>query len=60
VADMIANSNANGVRTEDGSRLEVSESVMKLGLTPEQMQSAWETVEKSLGEVVQAFAAGRS
>lgn len=55
VADMIANSQGFGVRLEDSNRLEHAESVIKLGLTPEQMLSAWETVEKSLSEVLSAF-----
>lgn len=55
VADMIANSRGSGIRKEDDARLEHSESVIKLGLTPEQMVVAWDTVEKHLAEVVSAF-----
>lgn len=54
-ADMIANSHGFGVRLEDSARLEHTESVIKLGLTPEQMEAAWVTVEQNLNEVVSAF-----
>lgn len=54
-ADMIANSYGFGVRLEDSARLEHTESVIKLGLTPEQMEAAWVTVEQNLNEVVSAF-----
>lgn len=56
VADMIANFRGIGLRKDDGSRLAYSESVIQLGLTQEQLEEAWTTVEPSLNEVIQAFA----
>jgi len=55
VADLIVNSNDIGLRLEDAARLENAESVIKLGLTVEQLDAAWERVEQSLNEVVSAF-----
>jgi len=56
VADMIANFRGMGVRVESEERFSYSESVIKLELTPEQMEAAWVSVEQSLNEVVGAFA----
>jgi putative nucleotidyltransferase with HDIG domain len=57
VADLIANSHGLGLRNEDGSRLTHSESVIQLGLSPEQMEEAWKAIEQPLNDVIQAFAA---
>ena len=58
VADIIANHHGAGLREEDENRLAFSNSVMKLGLDPEQVEAAWANIEQSLNEVVQTFAAG--
>lgn len=56
VADMIANFRGIGLRKEDGSRLAYSESVIRLGFTQENLEEAWQAVEQSLNDVIQAFA----
>lgn len=56
VADLIANSRGLGVRPENPARLEHNESIIKLGLVPEQLETAWVNVEQSLNEVLSAFA----
>lgn len=56
VADMIANFHGMGIRLESEERFGYSESVMKLELTPENLEAAWLSVEQSLDEVVRAFA----
>lgn len=55
VADLMANSQSFGIRLEDSARLEHSESMIKLQLTPEQVEEAWEKVEQNLNEVMAAF-----
>lgn len=55
VADLTANFHGVGLRKEDESRLTHSGSVAHLGLTAEQLEAAWNSVEQSLNEVVQAF-----
>ncbi|MCC6328375.1 MAG: HDOD domain-containing protein [Acidobacteria bacterium] len=54
-ANMIANIRGIGLHEEDPARLEWSESILQLGLTPEMMDCAWQTVESNLGELVKAF-----
>lgn len=56
VSDMIANFRGLGLRKEEEPRFSYSESAIQLGLTAEQMEEAWQTVEKSLDEVMAAFA----
>lgn len=58
VADIIANHHGAGLREEDENRVAFSNSVEKLGLDPEQIETAWLNIEPSLNEVVQTFAAG--
>jgi putative nucleotidyltransferase with HDIG domain len=54
-ADLITNSKGIGLYTVDQSRLEFSESIIQLGIKPEQIEKAWQTVEENLGEVIKAF-----
>ena len=56
VADTISNIRGMGVRLEKESKLANSESVMKLGLTEEHMDDAWNNVQNNLDEVIMAFA----
>lgn len=54
-ANMIANVNGVGLHSEDPARLEWSESIIQLGLKPEMIETAWQTVEANLGDLVKAF-----
>ncbi len=56
VADQIANIKGYGLREEDGSNLETSESVMKLGFTMTQLEAAWSSAESNINEVIKTFA----
>ena len=56
VADLAANTHSSGLRTEDISRLNSSESFIRLGLTEVQFEDAWAAAEISLVEVEKAFA----
>lgn len=55
VSDMMANINGYGVRLEDASKLEFSESVMKLGLSEEHIANIWHRVDENISEVVRTF-----
>lgn len=55
VADIIANVNGYGVRLEDEEKLSYSESVMKLGFTPEHLENAWNKVKDSIQDVIKTF-----
>lgn len=54
-ANMIVNSHGVGVRPIDEERLEFSESIIQLGLKPEQIEQAWKVVDENLAEVMKAF-----
>lgn len=56
VADIIANIRGYGLREEDASKLETSESVMKLGFTPQHLENAWNNAESNIIEVIKTFA----
>ncbi|HQU82957.1 MAG TPA: HDOD domain-containing protein [Pyrinomonadaceae bacterium] len=55
VSDMMANVNGYGVRLEDASKLEFSESVMKLGLSEEHIANIWHRVDENISEVIRTF-----
>ncbi len=55
VADIVANIKGYGVRVEDPSKLEFSESVMKLGFTVESLERAWLGLESQIQEIINTF-----
>lgn len=55
VADIMANIKGYGLRSEDESKLAASASVMKLGLSPEDLENIWNNAEESINEVIQTF-----
>jgi putative nucleotidyltransferase with HDIG domain len=54
-ADIVANVKGYGVRSEDASKLVVSESIMKLNFTPEILESTWDRLESNIQEIIKAF-----
>jgi putative nucleotidyltransferase with HDIG domain len=56
IADTMANIKGFGLRTEEESKLEHSESVMKLGFTPAHLENAWKNAESNINEVIKTFA----
>lgn len=55
IADIMANSKGYGSRTIHQSQIENSESVMKLGFTPEVLERAWNKTEGNIQEVIKTF-----
>lgn len=55
IADLLANINGFGNRQEDQTKLIYSESVMKLGLSPQILQNIWESSEGSISEMIKTF-----
>lgn len=55
VGDIMANINGYGLRLEEASKLEFSESVMKLGLTEEHLENIWNRVDENIAEVIRTF-----
>lgn len=56
IADMIANINGFGLRQEEETKLETSESVMKLGFTANHLETAWTKAGSNIREVIKTFA----
>jgi putative nucleotidyltransferase with HDIG domain len=56
VADTMCNIKGFGLREEPESRLEASESVMKLGFSPSHLENAWKSAETNINEVIKTFA----
>lgn len=56
IADIMANIKGYGLRPEEESKLENSESVMKLGFTPAHLENAWKNAESNINEVIKTFA----
>jgi putative nucleotidyltransferase with HDIG domain len=55
VADILANIKGYGTRTEDVSRLECSESAMKLGLSTQFLENIWNLSESNITEIINTF-----
>ncbi len=55
VADTIVNIKGYGLRPESENKLEVSESVMKLGFSPSHLENAWQNAETNINEVIKTF-----
>lgn len=55
IADMMTNARGYGLRPQDPARIEHSESVMKLGLMPDQLDKAWQNAESNINEVIKTF-----
>lgn len=55
VADLVANINGYGLRTEAGDKLLYSESVMTLGFTEQHLTDTWEKVKNAIDEVIATF-----
>ncbi len=55
IADILANIKGYGIRTEDISRLEYSESVMKLGLSTQFLENVWNLSEANIVEIINTF-----
>lgn len=55
IADIMVNTKGFGLRPEPESKLEGSESVMKLGFTPEHLETAWKCAEGNIIEVIKTF-----
>jgi putative nucleotidyltransferase with HDIG domain len=55
VADIVANLKGYGVRAEDEGKLVYSESIMKLGFTPEILDRTWNNMESQIKEIIKAF-----
>lgn len=56
IADIMTNIKGYGLRAEEESKLEFSESVMKLGFTPAHLENAWKNAESNISEVIKTFA----
>ena len=55
VADTLANVNGYGLRNEESSKLQVSESAMKLGLNDKFLEVVWNGAEGKIAEIVKTF-----
>lgn len=55
VSDIMANIRGFGLRLEDESKLQFSESVMKLGLSDEHLENIWARVQENIEEVIRTF-----
>ncbi|MEZ5424945.1 MAG: HDOD domain-containing protein [Pyrinomonadaceae bacterium] len=55
VADILCNIKGYGLRPEEETKLETSESVMKLGFTPQHLENAWKNSEGNVLEVIKTF-----
>lgn len=56
IADIITNIKGYGLRPEEESKLENSESVMKLGFSMTHLENAWANAENNISEVIKTFA----
>lgn len=56
VADIIANLNGYGLRSENKEKLAHSESVVRLRLTPQALDDVWRSIQKNIEEVIKTFA----
>lgn len=55
IADTIANVNGYGLREEENSKIQVSESAMKLGLNEKLIETIWDGAEGKIAEIVKTF-----
>ncbi len=55
IADLMANIKGFGLRPEPESKLEMSESVMKLGFSQTHLETAWNNAESNINEVIKTF-----
>jgi putative nucleotidyltransferase with HDIG domain len=55
VADLIANVKGYGWRTEDESKLRESESMTKLRLSHEDLETGWTDLQKSIDDIIKTF-----
>lgn len=55
IADTIANIKGYGLRAEETSKLQTSESVMKLGLNEKFLENVWERTKGNIAEIIKTF-----
>lgn len=55
IADTLANVNGYGLRQEENSKLQASESAMKLGLNEKLLEVIWNGAEGKIAEIVKTF-----